>query len=251
MANHVANHEVGIDFVTGDNGFGGGYKFVVQSLNALLIVFVQFVELAGRGTIQIFVLHEPKPVQRTHFRLHNRNVNFVERQPVLNLVLVAFETGRGVLEEQVDSFAAVEAVVLRDNCPRNFVVAERNQRLYAVLFALVEDFVVEFQARLVRLSVVAVRENARPVNRQPVAFEAHFREKRNVFLEVVVHVNRLVRGVESAFLDCRTESARSIHVAAQQHIRHRKPLAIFTVRAFTLVSSRRAAPKEIFRKRHN
>ena len=119
--------------------------------------------------------------------------------------------------------------MLRYDPPRDLIVAERDKRLDAVLFALVEYLVIESKPRLICLAGI-IWEDARPVDRQTETLKAHLREKRNILRIMVVKVNRLVAGVERVRVRHRQKRPRRIHIAAQKHVGHGQGLAVFQVR---------------------
>ena len=149
-------------------------------------------------------------------RRHERHIDFVERQPILNLVLETFKASRHVFNKQVDSLAIVIAAIFFDQLERHFVMIQRDERLDIILAALVDNVFIKFQARFIRLGVVTVRENSRPTYGETETFKAHLGEKRDVFFVAVIEINRGVRRIKNAVLDCRAESARSVHVAAEK-----------------------------------
>ena len=220
----------------------GSDELVVERFEALLRIILKLRQRAGLRAGEVLVLHEAEPVQSAHGRIQDRDIDLVEGQPVFDLVLVALKAGHRVFHKEVDHAAVRKSVVLRDDRPRNLIVAERDQRLDAVLFAFVEHPVVKCKAFLIRLGIIPVREDTRPVDRHAVAFEAHLAEERDVFLIVMIQVDRLVGGIENAGLRVRAERSRGVHVAAEQHIRHGESLSAFKIGAFALICGCRAAP---------
>lgn len=63
---------------------------------------------------------------------------------------------------------------------------------HAVFIHLVEEVVVELEAGLVRLLLIAVREDARPRDARAEALESHLGEQGDVFLIMMIEVDRLV-----------------------------------------------------------
>ncbi len=242
VGDHIADHEIGVDLVAFDDGLRGGDELVVERFELLLVVNLELGELAAVGAGKVVRMDVAEAVERAQSRLHDRDVDLVEGQPVFDLVLVALEAGRRVFYEEVDDAPVGEAAVLRDDGPGYLIVAERDERLDAVLLALVEDGVVEGETFLVRLRIVAVRENAAPVDGETEAFEAHLAEEGDVFLVVMIKIDRLMRRVECIRLYLRAECSRCVDVAAQEHIRNGKSLPVFKIGALTLVRGRRAAP---------
>ncbi len=106
-------------------------------------------------------------------------------------------------------------------------MAQCDERFDPVFFTFVEHRVIKREARFIRLLVVPVRENTSPVDRQTEAFEAHFSKERNVFLVMMIEVDRFMARIKGRIVELRKEGPWRIDVAAQQHIRHRQLFSVF------------------------
>ena len=188
-----------------------------------------------------------------HRRLKERagrgraEVDLVEREPPADLVVVAVEHGARIALEEPDELAALPAVVLLDQVIGHLVVRERHQRLDAVSAAAVKDLVVEREARLVGLQLVAHREDAAPGDGHAVHGEAHLGEERDVLLVAVVEVDAVVVGVEAVRVDLDRDLARGVHRAPEEVVVYAGPAPVNVPRALELVGRRRAAPEKALR----
>ena len=127
---------------------------------------------------------------------------------------------------------------------------EGDKWLYTVFPALVNNLIIELQAFFIRLSVVTIRENTRPVDRESETCEAHFSKEGNVLAKVMIEVNGGVRRIKNAVLNFWAESARSVDVAAKEHIGDTQTLTAFAIAAFILIGSTGTAPQKILWKCH-
>ena len=250
VRNHVPYHKVRVDFVAELDRQRRRDEFVVQCGECLLGRVLQLAQLDWLGSVDVRVVHQAQTVQVAKAHAHGGHVYLVEGEPVLDLVLVAGEYRARVGGEQVDGGAVKEAVVLGDNPPRDFVVAEGDKRLYAMRLALVKHLVIEGQSRLIGHAGI-VREDARPVDGKPEALKAHLRKERDVFFVVVVKVYRLMAGIERIRVRPRQEGARRVHVSAQQHVRHGKRLAVLQIRTLALIGGHCTAPQKVLWKSHS
>ena len=116
--------------------------------------------------------------------------------------------------------------------------------------ALVEQVVVELEARLVGGGLVAVGVDASPGDGGAEALEAHLGKEGDVLLIMVVEVDGFVVGVVFAGQDAVGDTAGMGVVAGGDDIHDAQALAAFAVGAFQLVSGDRAAPQEIFAEAH-
>ena len=129
-------------------------------------------------------------------------------------------------------------------------MVEGDKWLYTVFPALVNNLIIEFQALFVRLSVVTIRENTCPVDRESETSETHLSKEGNIFTEVMIEINRGVGGIEDAIFNSWAESARSVDIAAEEHIRNAQSLAALKIAAFVLIRSTCTAPEKILWKSH-
>ena len=173
-------------------------------------------------------------------------IDFVERQPQLDFVLIPIEDRPRVLLVETDQVMADPTVVLLGKVERRLVMADRHERLHAQAPALVEQIVVEFEPRLVGLIVVAVRENARPRNRRAEDFEAHLGEELEIVLIAVIEVDRdQLEIVGRGLLGGRALDA------VRHDVLNVDALAVLNVSALDLIGGDRSAPQEILRECHN
>ena len=121
-------------------------------------------------------------------RMADDAVNLVEGQPVFHLVLVAFADRPDILFKEADDFAGIPAVVIEHQIQRWFIVRHRNQRFNVIFLEFVEHLIVELQAGLVRLFVIAIRINAAPGDRHAVDLKAHLGHQRDVFFIMMVEI---------------------------------------------------------------
>ena len=128
---------------------------------------------------------------------------------------------------------------------RRLVMGNRHQRLDAVFMALVKEVVVELQPFLVRLRVVAVREDTAPGDGGAEHLEAHLREELDVLFIVMVEIN----GLE--FQIVRRRLGRRGTLDAMRHdVLDIETLAVLIVRTLALVGRHCATPQKILRKVH-
>ena len=177
-------------------------------------------------------------------------VDLVVGHPVFDLALVPRKAGAGKAEEELDHPAVLPAAVGLGQVQRHLEVAEGDDRLDAVLVALVEEIVVELQAGFVGGRLVAVGEDAGPGDGGAEALEAHLGKEGDVLLIMVVEVDGFVVGVVFAGQNAVGDTAGMGVVAGGDDIHDAQALAVFLVGAFQLVSGDRAAPQEIFAEAH-
>ena len=127
-------------------------------------------------------------------------------------------------------------------------MADGDQRLNAVLMALVKNAVVEGQSCLVGLSIVAVGQDAGPCNGQPEALEAHLCKQGDILFIMVIQVNGLVAGVEMCVI-----AAQHFHIARCHrktvraeggHVHRCQTLAVCLPCTLALVGGGSAAPQK-------
>ena len=179
--------------------------------------------------------------------VHQAHVDFIESQPQFDDIAKFLEAGLGIMHKAVDGAAVSPAVPLLDEGIRELVVAQGHQRLDALGFQCLKNRAIERHALGVRLLLVAVREQARPVDGHAIALEAHLAEQLDVLEIVMVHVDGLMAGIVDVRLDVRIEGTGRADGAAGHGIGYADALAVLLPAAFTLVGSGRAAPQEIFR----
>ncbi len=228
---HAADLEIRIDLVALDDGFRRGEEFMMCDLvERRKLVFAVFVDDAG-----------VREGRERHIDVA-LVVDFVERHPELDFVLVARKAGDREAHEEVDELAAAPAAVFFHERERHLEVRERDNGLHAVLVHLVKEVVVELEAGLVRLGVVAVREDARPRDACAEAFEAHLGEQRDVLFVVMVEVDGVVVRVVLARQHAVRDFARHAVTARRHDVSDRDAFAAFLPAAFELMGSDCAAP---------
>ncbi len=160
-------------------------------------------------------------------------------------MLVALENHFCETNEEVDQLTVAPAAVFRDQMERHFEVRQGDNRFDAVLKALVEQIVIEFQASLVRLKLVAFREDPRPGNRGAEAFEPHFGKEFDVFFIAVVEIDgfmvRVIFPVQHAVGDFTRHAVRP----RGHDIGHAHALAALFPAAFKLMRRNGPAPQKI------
>ena len=171
-------------------------------------------------------------------------VDLVEGEPELNLVLIAVEDGLAVLLKETDELAARPAVVFLDQVIGHLVVREGHERLDIVGTQAVEDAVVEGEAGLVGLSVVAVGKDTAPGDGHAEHGKAHLGEQRDVLLVVMVEIDTVMIGVEAVGVDVDRNLTRLLVAAAQEMIVDRSTAAVHVPSALKLVGSGGATPIE-------
>ena len=182
------------------------------------------------------------------------HIDLVEGKPVLYQALVAGEDrGREVLVE-VDELAVAPAAVLLDEVNRAVEVRDGHERLNAVRLTLAEHVLVEGQAGLVGLSLVAVGEDAGPGQAHAEGLKAHLGKEGDVLLVVVIEIDAGLRGVVIAVLEVEHLAPAGDHRialgAVRRHVHVGQAAAIHVVSALALVGSRRAAPQEVCTESH-
>ena len=217
------------------DGLCAGHQLVVSGL-ILDLLHV----LAGRK--------EQTGSHKGHVEQH---VDLVEGQPVLDLAPEALEQHLTVVGVGIYHPAVFPAAVLFDQGNGGIKVAQGHQRLNAVLVALIKELLIEAQALFVGLRIIAVGQDAGPGNGQAVAAEAHLGKELDVLLEVVVHVNGFVGGVEVLGIAVQHLQLAQRHgeaVGAKGHHVHAGQAApALVVSALALVGGSGTAPQKVFR----
>ena len=221
---------------------GARQELMVQSVEARLGI------TRGVGRRAGIALHEARGQRVVHER-HAR-VDLVEGQPILDLVMPAVEAELAVGAEEVDAATVGPSVVLGHETVRRLIVAERDQRLDAVLLQAGKYLVVELDASGQRLGLLARGEQARPVDGHTEDVPAHLGEELDVLLIVAVEVGSFPAGIQGVRIKLlvnltRGGCRRSAHVVAKA-----VALAVYVPAALVLVSCGSATPQKALRKCH-
>ena len=194
--------------------------------------------------IFVFTFFEHQP--RAGERAVQHDVDLVEGEPVFHQTVKFFETGAGVAGEEIHHLAVAPGAILRHQMHRHIEVAQGDQRLNVVLFALFKHRAIKGNALFVRQRFVAVRVEAAPGNRGAEHRKAHLRHQGDVFFVAMVKINRLVARVKLVVTQRKTLFLTKLHrqavCAVRDHVDRSQPFAAFTVSAFALVGGKRAAP---------
>ena len=235
---HATDFDLGVDLVSDLGCPSAGDELVVggQVLDGLLVLALL------------------KDQTGTHKRQVQNHIDLVEGEPVLHQTLVAGEDrGREILVE-VDEFAVAPAAVLLDEVNRAVEVRDGHERLDAVRLTLAEYVLVEGQASLVGLGLVAVGEDAGPRQAHAEGLKAHLGKEGDVLLVVVIEIDAGLRGIVIAVLEVEHLALAGDHRialgAVRSHVHVGQAAAVHVVGALALVSSRRAAPQEVFTESH-
>ena len=161
--------------------------------------------------------------------------------------MIALEADLGIAHEQVDELAVRPAAVLLAQTIGHLEVAERDDRLNAVLEHAVEHVVIELQAGFVGLELVALGEDAAPANGGAEALEAHLGKERDVVAIRVVEVDALVVGIILARHDAVGNDARNTIRTARHDVGDREAPSVQVVSALQLMRRYRAAPQKSLR----
>ena len=239
-ADHVAHLVFRVVLMRVLDDLGACHELVMQSLESLLGL------VRHLGDRALITPECTCRQDRAHG--HGSCVDFIESQPVFDLALISLENHMAVSLEQLDQLAAFPAVVLLNESERQLIVGNGHKRLDAVFFAAVEHSVVEFQPLLVGLLFHARREDARPVDGSTEALESHLREQRNVFLVVVIEIDRFMRGIKRIGQNSSCHPLGHLMASVGAHIGYGRTFAVHIPCAFKLVGSYRAAPQKIISK---
>ena len=121
---------------------------------------------------------------------------------------------------------------------------EGHERLDIVGTQAVENAVVEGEAGLIGLSVVAVGEDTAPRDGHAEHIEAHLGEQRDVLLVVMVEIDTVMIGVEAVGVDVDCNLTRLLVAAAQEMVVDGRTAAVHVPSALKLVGGGGATPIE-------
>ena len=161
--------------------------------------------------------------------LRNRP-RLVERRPALDAVTECLEADFRVIDEVRDD-GAVQPAAFMEIFERRVEMVQRHERLDAMREAGIDELVVVVDALLVDLAL-ALRQDARPRNRDADAVDAEFLAKREVFGIFMIEI---ARGVS------REAALRAFHIL----VPCAGAAAVLRRRALDLISRRRAAEDEV------
>lgn len=119
---------------------------------------------------------------------------------------------------------------------------------------LTEYVLVEGQASLVGLGLVAVGENASPSQAHAEGLKAHLGKEGDVLLVMVIEIDAGLRGIVIAVLEVEHLALAGDHRialgAVRSHVHVGQAAAVHVVGALALVGSRCAAPQEVITESH-
>ena len=233
---HVAHLKLRVVLVGIAHDTAAGNKLVMQSLHTGLRRGVD------RRSRALKALDHAGPKEVAH--VLGAAVDLVEGEPELDLVLIAVEDGLAVLLKEADELAARPAVVFLDQMIGHLVVRQGHERLDIVSAQAVEDAVVEGEAGLVGLGVVAVGEDAAPRDGHAEHVEAHLGEQRDILLVVMVEVDTVMIGVEAIGVDVDRNLTRLLVAAAQEVVVDGRAAAVHVPSTLKLVGGGGATPIE-------
>ena len=231
---HVAHLVFGVVVMSVLHGQGAGDELMVQRLQTDLRVVGH-----GHGGAAVVLAGAQR---HDGAKRHHTGVDLVKGQPVFNLSLVPGKDGLAVVHVEVHQLAVGPAIVLFHQGVGQFIVADRDKRLDAVLFTAVEHPVIEGKACLVGLGVLAGREDARPVDGSAEGLEPHLGKEGDVLLVMVVEVDGLMTGIELVRLDGGGKQFRAGVGTVGTHIRDAGTFAVHIPGALKLVGGTGAAP---------
>ena len=129
-----------------------------------------------------------------------------------------------------------------------------HERLDAVRLTLAEYVLVEGQASLVGLGLVAVGEDAGPSQAHTEGLKAHLGKESDVLFVVVIEIDAGLRGIVIAVLEVEHFTLAGDHRialgAVRSHVHVGQAAAVHVVGTLALVGSRCAAPQEVITESH-
>ena len=233
---HVTHLKLRVVLVGIAHDTAAGHELVMQGLHTGLRRGVD------RRSRALKALDHAGPKEVAH--VLGAAVDLVEGEPELDLVLVAVEDGLAVLLKEADELAARPAVVLLDQVIGHLVVRQGHERLDVVGAQAVEDAVVEGEAGLVGLGVVAVGEDTAPGDGHAEHVEAHLGEQRDILLVVMVEIDAVMIGVEAVGVDADRNLTRLLVAAAQEVVVDGRAAAVHVPSTLKLVGGGGATPIE-------
>ena len=172
-------------------------------------------------------------------------VDLIEGHPVLHFMLIALEDHFCKTNEKVDQLTVAPAAVFRHQVERHLEVRKRNNRFDAVLQAFVEQIVIEFQASLIRLPLVAFREDTRPGDGGTETFEPHLGKESDVFFITMVEINGFMVRVILPFQHAVGDFTRYAMRTRRHDVGNAYALAALFPAAFQLMRRNGTTPQKI------
>jgi hypothetical protein len=203
-------------------------------------------------------------------------VDLVEGEPVLAFGADALEEHAAELKVAVDDMTALPAPVGLGEMGRELIVADGDERLNAVRKKLIHDVHVKLDSLFVGGVLIARGEDAAPGDGEAVHAKTHLGHEGDVFLPVMVEVDRLmarvvlvvvdaglgalgdgfaeeearVHGPAASICHLEGELTRRIHAAVGLEVACEQAAAAFVKAALALEVGGRAAPQERIGKLH-
>ena len=181
---------------------------------------------------------------------HEQAIDLVKGEPVAHQALVFGHDGAGVVEVEIDELGILPAAVVFGQAIGQLVVAKGDHGLDALLLTGLEHAAVELDAGLVGLGLVAVGEDAAPVDGHAVALKAHLAKELDVVEIMMVHIHGLVAGIVVLGQNAVGNVARLGDRTASHDVGDTEALAVLVVSAFALIGGSGAAPQKSIGKSH-
>ena len=232
--NHAADLQGRVNLAPRLHRQGAGHQFIVRGLeHHRLTIFTRRVLQPGVGK------------RRKIFMEVGLVVDLVKGHPVLDFMLIALENHFRKTNEEVDQLTVAPAAVFRDQVERHLEVGKRNHRFDAVLQALVEQIVIEFQTGFVRLKLVTFREDTRPGDGGTEAFEPHLGKEFDVFFIAVIEIDGFMVRVIFPLKHAVGDFARYAVRTRRHHIGNANALAALFPAALKLMRRNGTTPQKI------
>ena len=179
-------------------------------------------------------------------RAMQHDVDFIEGKPVFHQTIKGFKAGAGVAGEELHHFSIAPGAVLGDQVHRHVEMAQRHQRLDAVLFALLEQRAIKGDPFRIRFQLIALRKQTAPGDRGAEDAKAHLRHQGDILFIAMIKIDGLMARGKFIVTQLKTllqpELYRHAVRAMGQRIHGGQPFAAFPVCPFRLVGGQCAAP---------
>ena len=229
------------------DALGARQELMVQGVEARLRV-VPVAVAKGHGRVSCLGHHAA--AHHAAKAAHEQAIDLVKGEPVAHQALVLGHDGAGVVEVEIDELGVLPAAVVFGQAIGQLVVAEGDHGLDVLLLTSLEHAAVELDAGLVGLGLVAVGEDAAPVDGHAVALKAHLAKELDVVEIVMVHVHGLVAGIVVLGQNAVGNVARLGDRAAGHDVGNAEALAVLVVSAFALIGGSGTAPQKSIGKSH-